>query len=74
MNASAWVAIAAVAVAIVAIVVASLFNVLTLRRASETLALAERTFIRTEERYQADRQANLSNFYPPASISTGWSR
>ncbi|OIN79102.1 hypothetical protein BMG05_19865 [Mycobacterium malmoense] len=49
-------AIASVVVAIAAVVVASIFNVLTLRRSSKTLGLAEQTYARTEERYQADRQ------------------
>ncbi|EUA38790.1 hypothetical protein I549_5914 [Mycobacterium avium subsp. avium 2285 (R)] len=43
-------------VAIAAIVVASIFNVLALRRSSKTLRLAEQTYGRTEERYQADRE------------------
>ncbi|WP_459960109.1 hypothetical protein, partial [Mycobacterium avium] len=45
-----------VKVAIAAIVVASIFNVLALRRSSKTLRLAEQTYGRTEERYQADRE------------------
>ncbi|MEZ0355497.1 hypothetical protein [Mycobacterium sp. SA01] len=47
MTAVAWVAIAA-------IVVSSFFNVLTLRRSSKTLTVAEGVAIRTEQRYQAD--------------------
>lgn len=43
-------------VAVAAIVAASIFNVLALRRAGKTLELAEQTFTRTEQRYQADRQ------------------
>lgn len=44
-----------VVVGVAAIVVASAFNVLALKRSSTTLALAERTYARTEERYRADR-------------------
>jgi hypothetical protein len=55
MDASLVVAIASVTVAIVAVVVTSIFNVLTLRRSSKTLELAEETNARTEQRYQADR-------------------
>lgn len=47
---------APVAVGIGAIVAASIFNLLTLRRSAKTLALAEQTYTRTEQRYQADLQ------------------
>jgi hypothetical protein len=47
MEASAWVAVAAV-------VAASAFNLLALWRSGQTLTLAEQAYARTEERYQED--------------------
>lgn len=47
---------ATIAVAVAAILVSAAFNVLVLRRSSKTLELAERTYKRTEDRYQADRR------------------
>lgn len=50
-----WGNVATATVAIAAIIVSARFNVLTLRRSDQNLALAEQVAQRTEERYQADR-------------------
>ncbi|MGV0041666.1 hypothetical protein [Mycobacterium colombiense] len=59
---------ASVAVAIAAIAAASIFNVVTLRRSSTTLKLAEKTYIRTEQRYQADWQKARNDQFRDALI------
>lgn len=44
-----------IATAIAALAISTVFNVLALRKTSENLRLAERTFNRSEERYRSDR-------------------